>query len=463
MKGRITDLVRSIKQNVDAAELTEGRVMELTASVWRDPDVGENDYIQDYRTWIEEELLDVAMPMLYLSALNDHIYFDNNLQNTLNILDYSGSSTRVAPTLASYLHMNPTRGGGVELTISQMERAHAFGADGVGFYDYPAYFGAYSDADRQAIRDFFAAIEEPPPPLPPGSPGNALDDFEVDEGHFNWPYNTSPGSQTFGLTEATTVERTTDEAQAGIGSQLLNIVSDGSTAWQLRHNSGIGPVAHPSSNVPLEATGYVGFWLKTDDAGISVQLGIDDPVGNTALERGIPLDVVADNEWHLYQWNLADDSQWLAFAGGANGIIDAAGGTITIDSIWLAGSGDAQLYLDTVAHNPNGPLAAAIPGDYDQNHVVDAADYDAWRAAFGQSVSPTFGADGNGDGSVDAADFVVWRDNFGYSLPSAPGAGSVSAADVPEPAALALLAITLSLLMMRREGRLWKCIQSSND
>jgi uncharacterized lipoprotein YddW (UPF0748 family) len=455
VQGRITDLVRSIKQTVDAAEVAEGRVMELTASVWRDPDVGENEYIQDYRTWIEEELLDVAMPMIYLSALNDHIYFDANLNNTLNILDYSGSSTRVAPTLASYLHMNPSRGGGVALTISEMERAHAFGAHGVGYYDYTAYFNAYSDADRAAIRDFFASIDEPPPPLPPGKPGNGLDDFEVDEAHFGWAYNTSPVSQTFGLAETTTIERiVTDDAQAGVGSQLLNLVSDGSSTWQLRHNSGIGAVAHPSSNVPLEATGYVGFWLKTNDAGITVQLGLDDPVGgNTAIERGSPLSVAADNQWHLYQWNLEDDAQWLAFAGGANGIIDAVSGTITIDSIWLAGAGDAQIYLDTIAHNPDGPLGAAIPGDYDQNLVVDSADYEAWRAAFGQNVSPTYGADGNGDGVVSAADYTVWRDNLGFSAPGATGSASALRAAVPEPVTLAMFFACVPLLAAVRVAR----------
>ncbi len=66
--GRITDLVASIKGTVDAAEVTTGRTMELTASVSRDADVGKNDYMQDYRTWIENELLDVAMPMIYLGV-----------------------------------------------------------------------------------------------------------------------------------------------------------------------------------------------------------------------------------------------------------------------------------------------------------------------------------------------------------------------------------------------------------
>ena len=243
--GRITDLVASIKQTVDAAEVTTGRTMELTASVWRDPDVGKNDYMQDYRTWIEQELLDVAMPMIYLSASNDHIYFNANLANTLNILAYSGSSTKVAPTLASYLHVNPG-GGGVALTLSQMQRAYdgfwQGGADGVGFYDFPAFFNGYTAAERQQIKDLFNAIDNPPsrPARPAPATGSTI--LKSNEGHFGWAYNTSPISQTFGLAAGTTIDRVTDEHQSlGAASQLLNlVVGRKRETWQIRHNSGIG-------------------------------------------------------------------------------------------------------------------------------------------------------------------------------------------------------------------------------
>lgn len=280
------------------------------------------------------------------------------------------------------------------------------------------------------------SLGDPIPPPPPG-PGNVIDDFEVDEGHFGWPYNASPVSQTFGLSGATTIDRVTTEAQTGIGSQELNLVSDGSASWQLRHNSGIGTIAAPAGNAPLEATGYVGFWLKTDDPGISVRLALDDPVGNTAIERGLAQDVIADNEWHLYQWNLEDDSQWTAFAGGANGVIDAVGGVVTIDSIFFAGSGNAQIFMDNVSHNPEAMLAAAtVPGDYNGDGMVDEADYSKWRLSMGQTVLAGTEADGNGDGLVNAADFVFWRDRNGTN---GSGLALASKAAVPEPASWILL------------------------
>ncbi len=109
-----------------------------------------------------------------------------------------------------------------------------------------------------------------PPPPPPPPPGHIIDDFEANEGHFGWAYDTAPSSQTYGLASSTTIDRVTTEHQGGSnGSQLLNLVASGTAAWQLRHLSGTGSglAGEPTGNDALQATGYVGFWLKTDDAG----------------------------------------------------------------------------------------------------------------------------------------------------------------------------------------------------
>ena len=91
IRDRITDLVASVGQTVNSAEGSTGRAMEYSASVWRDPDIGENYYLQDYRTWLENDYLDTVMPMIYLSESNDDLYFNNSLLNTLKI----ATNTRV--------------------------------------------------------------------------------------------------------------------------------------------------------------------------------------------------------------------------------------------------------------------------------------------------------------------------------------------------------------------------------
>ena len=44
-------------------------------------------------------------------------------------------------------------------------------------------------------------------------------------------------------------------------------------------------------------------------------------------------------------------------------------------------------------------------GDYNGNHVVDAADYVLWRNTLNQTVTAGSGADGNADGTINAADY----------------------------------------------------------
>jgi hypothetical protein len=89
-----------------------------------------------------------------------------------------------------------------------------------------------------------------------------------------------------------------------------------------------------------------------------------------------------------------------------------------------------------------------VPGDYDNNRVVDAADYDQWKDAFGQPVAnPGDGADGNGDGVVDAADYTVWRDH----LTLADNGPFTS--PVPEPVTLLLLTVGWMGLERRRTRR----------
>jgi hypothetical protein len=68
------------------------------------------------------------------------------------------------------------------------------------------------------------------------------------------------------------------------------------------------------------------------------------------------------------------------------------------------------------------------------------ADYEFWRANFGDTLLRQ--ADGNGNGVVDGGDYVVWRDNLGRTwldLASAANWESLLQ-NVPEPTGLAMVA-----------------------
>lgn len=82
--------------------------------------------------------------------------------------------------------------------------------------------------------------------------------------------------------------------------------------------------------------------------------------------------------------------------------------------------------------------AAVLPGDYNRDGMVDAADYVLWRNTQGQTVTAGSGADGNSDGQITSADFSVWRSHFGQA--AGTGSGVVPAGTtVPESAAVAIV------------------------
>jgi hypothetical protein len=82
------------------------------------------------------------------------------------------------------------------------------------------------------------------------------------------------------------------------------------------------------------------------------------------------------------------------------------------------GDGMSGAQIDMGAYERQEPLPVIVPGDYNANGIVDAADFVVWRKAVGLSVPPFSGADGSGNGVVDQADYDVWRANFGRSTPA---------------------------------------------
>ena len=76
---------------------------------------------------------------------------------------------------------------------------------------------------------------------------------------------------------------------------------------------------------------------------------------------------------------------------------------------------------------------ATLPGDYNGDGAVDAADYVVWRETIGSTTDLRANGDniGASENLIDEADYVVWRANFGANQASAAALATASA--VPEP------------------------------
>jgi hypothetical protein len=97
--------------------------------------------------------------------------------------------------------------------------------------------------------------------------------------------------------------------------------------------------------------------------------------------------------------------------------------------------------------------SAPVPGDYNNNGRVDAADYALWRKG-GPLANEV-----DNPGTVNVADYTAWRARFGNpGSGSGSGAGSgdprtTASAAVPEPAGLLLLVIATALCFSSRHLR----------
>jgi autotransporter-associated beta strand protein len=179
--------------------------------------------------------------------------------------------------------------------------------------------------------------------------------------------------------------------------------------------------------------------------------------GNTTVEAG---------KLSLTNRGLADGADvWISTGGtldlkfsGSPDVIDSLflNGISQPVGIWGAPGSGAQftssLLLGTGVLQITTYVPSFLAGDYNSNGIVDAADYDAWRANYGAANianrSPQI------PGPIGAADYVMWRAHLGDMVGSGTGTGlSGAETAVPEPATLTALVVATSLVGLARRAR----------
>ena len=97
-----------------------------------------------------------------------------------------------------------------------------------------------------------------------------------------------------------------------------------------------------------------------------------------------------------------------------------------------------------------GPDPVGVPGDYNSNGKVDAADYVVWRDHSG-GFQLTNEVAGVTPGQVTAEDYTAWRNRFGNTSGSGSTLGGTS---IPEPSTFVYLVAAAAGLTCSGRGRL---------
>ena len=218
----------------------------------------------------------------------------------------------------------------------------------------------------------------------------------------------------------------------GISTQGLSLrVFEDSGMAYLTNNSG-APVAFDAYRILSES----GALLSGSANWSSLESqGIDGTSGNPAwTELGATSSELA--EGHL----------------GGTGTVLNPGATISLGQIYNTSdtSQDLQLEFHVAGAPPIsifGPVSfvQGLPGDYNDDGIVDAADYTVWRNNLGAPAG-TLANDIDG-GTIGTAQYQTWKSFFGASTVNAT---LLSAVAVPEPSSLALLVGCAALMLIGR-------------
>jgi hypothetical protein len=203
-----------------------------------------------------------------------------------------------------------------------------------------------------------------------------------------------------------------------------------------------------SAHVALARADIAGLFNALEESSFDRDLR-DSPLDTEwATSINNPTQTISATNWAALSF-----STWNASFGGMGGV-----GTNILNHDAVVHLITDNIYLDLrfIAWGGNqggfSYLRSAPPttGDYNGDHVVDAADYTVWRDTLGHPTVAGTGADGNGSAFVDASDYDVWKAKFGNVVPDAVSGG---AATVPEPATPLLAAIAVAYFIRVRSLR----------
>jgi hypothetical protein len=160
----------------------------------------------------------------------------------------------------------------------------------------------------------------------------------------------------------------------------------------------------------------------------SISIGQNGPTANPGIEALPHLDsTTTPNTWLFTE---------------AKGVAPANTAFVKLFALMVDQSAGTGYFDDLI-----GSLVPSVLGDYNNNNVVDAADYTVWRDHLGQAFALP-NRDTANSGNINQQDYTFWKMRFGATS----GAGAFGGGAVPEPASglLAVLGLCSLTWIVRR-------------
>ena len=253
------------------------------------------------------------------------------------------------------------------------------------------------------------------------SPGtlSASNGYVVDFGRSVTGFGTIDSTNT--LAKHATINGTVQGNFAGqpitLSGYIKGVGTFNNVAFTGTYSPGLSPTIATVGNITLAPTST----LLMEIGGMTAGSSYDQIQATGGLSLGGTLAVSLINGFTPAAGNTFDILDWGSLAGTFSVLqLPTLAGLLTWDTSHLYTTGVLSV------------AAAGLPGDYNGNGTVDAADYVVWRKGLGTTFTQS--------------DYDVWRTNFGRSA----GSGTTAAAAIPEPSSLWLfLAGTLAILRVK--------------
>ena len=207
-------------------------------------------------------------------------------------------------------------------------------------------------------------------------------------------------------------------------SNALHVAAGQSQAsWVDMNNNGV-----IASGKPVAVSLVTSEWRRVE----STLIVDDDP-----LDDGFGWSIGSE----FFDVTAVEEIRAVMFVGDFAGTNLTAGGSFFVDNLMVEVFANQAAMLGTPNPNTAPVESAGLPGDYNNDLVVNAADYTVWRDNLGAADESSLNGNGDGTNGVDDGDYNLWKTNYDTS----PGAGgaSVGAAGVPEPTTMIMAVATM--------------------